>query len=84
MYRQNLRHTGKVEKPSLQQPKQRADARFQFQLMSQLGSTNEIDTSQNLTTWSPLTNIIVTNVPMDFIDWDATNFPSRFYRAVQQ
>ena len=34
MYRQNPRHTGKIEKPSLQQPKKRADANFEFERAS--------------------------------------------------
>src|SRR5207253_11067392 len=78
MYRQNARHTGKIEKPSLQQPKKRADANFQFQLYAQLGQTQTVQTSTDLTTWTCLTNVAVTNVPMDVVDLTASNSTSRF------
>ncbi len=84
MYRQNCRHTGKVEKPSLQQPKKRSDANFQFQLYAQLGQTQLIQTSTDLAAWISLTNVPVTDVPMDVVDLSASNFPSRFYRTVSQ
>jgi hypothetical protein len=81
MDRQNVRHTGKIEKPALQNPKRRADANFEFQLYAQLGGTNTVEATTNLTTWTSLTDIVITTVPMDFIDLTASNFPSRFYRA---
>ncbi len=82
MYRQNARHTGKVEKPSLQKPQKRADASFQFQLYAQLGETNTVQASPDLSSWTPLADVVITNVPTDFIDTDASNFPSRYYRAL--
>ena len=78
MYRQNPRHTGKIEKPSLQQPKKRADANFQFQLYAQIDQTQTVQTSTDLITWICLTNIAVTNVPMDVVDLGASNFLARF------
>ncbi len=84
MFRQNARHTGKVEKPSLQQPKKRADANFEFQLYAQIDQTQTVQTSTDLVTWSPLTNVAVTNVPMDVVDLCASNFPTRFYRTLSQ
>ena len=84
MYRQNARHTGKVEKPSIQQPQKRSDANFQFQLYAQLGQTQMIQTSTDLAAWISLTNVAITNVPMDVVDLSASNFPSRFYRSVSQ
>ena len=84
MYRQNARHTGKVEKPSLQQPKKRADANFEFQLYAQIDQTQTVQTSTDLVAWAPLTNIVVTNVPMDVVDLCASNFPTRFYRTLSQ
>jgi outer membrane protein assembly factor BamB len=82
MYRQNARHTGKMEKPSLQKPQKRADANFQFQVFGQISNTFTIEASTNLSDWTWLTNFALTNVPMDVLDLDATNFPLRFYRAV--
>jgi len=81
MYRQNARHTGKIEKPSLQQPKKRADANFEFQLYAQLGQTNVIETTTNLNTWTSLTSVVVTTVPQPVVDLTASNHPSRFYRS---
>ena len=84
MYRANARHTGKIERPSLEQPKKRADANFEFQLYAQIDQTQTVQTSTDLVSWSPLTNIAVTNVPMDVVDLCASNFPTRFYRTLSQ
>jgi hypothetical protein len=81
VYRQNARHTGKVEKPALKSPQRRSDANFQFELYGQLGQTNVIETTTNLNTWTSLTSIVVTTVPMDVVDLSASNSPSRFYRS---
>jgi outer membrane protein assembly factor BamB len=80
MYRQNPRHTGKLEKPVLNKPQKRSDGNFQFQLYSQLGQTNTVEGSSNLTVWTALTDIVVTNVPMEIVDLNASNFITRFYR----
>jgi hypothetical protein len=84
MYQQNARHTGKVEKPSLQQPKKRRDANLRFELYAQIGQTQTVQTSTDLATWTSLTNVAVTNIPTDVVDLSASNFPSRFYRTVSQ
>jgi len=82
MYHQNPRHTGKVEKPSLNKPQKRSDGGFQFELYGQLSNSYTVQTSTSLLSWCSLTSVLVTNVPMDVVDADATNFPSRFYRAL--
>ena len=82
MYRGNYRHTGKIEKPTLKQPKKRADATFEFQLYAQLGQTNVIETTTNLNTWTSLTSVVVTTVPQPVVDLIGSNFPSRLYRTV--
>ncbi len=69
---------------NLQQPKKRSDGNFQFQLYAQLGQTNTVQTSSNLSSWSSLMDIVMTNVPMDAVDLGASNFPSRFYRTLSQ
>jgi len=81
MYRQNPRHTGKVEKPSLQKPKKRSDNNFQFQLFGQISNTFNIEASTNLSTWTSLTSFVATTVPMDVLDLTASNAPMNFYRA---
>jgi outer membrane protein assembly factor BamB len=84
MYRQNLRHTGKVEQPALQKPKKRADANFEFQLAGETGQSYGIQRSADLFVWSTLTNLTATNPPATFVDLTASNYSSRFYRAVLQ
>jgi outer membrane protein assembly factor BamB len=81
MFHQNARHTGKVEKPSLQQPKRRGDGGFQFQLQGELGQGYSVLGSTNLNSWTSLTSFVATTVPVDVVDFTATNFPIRFYRA---
>jgi hypothetical protein len=84
MYRQNLRHTGKVEQPALQKPRKRADMNFEFQLAGETGQPYVIQRSADLFVWSSLTNLVATNPPATFVDLTASNYSSRFYRAVLQ
>jgi hypothetical protein len=70
-----------LDQPSVGQPQKRSDGNFQFQLNSWVGTTNTVESSSNLTTWSALTSVVVTNVPMPFVDLGASNFPTRFYRV---
>jgi hypothetical protein len=81
MYRQNPRHTGKVEKPLITPPQKRSDGSFDLQLFGQLGDPFTIQASTNLNTWTSLTSFVATTVPMEVVDFTATNFPVRFYRA---
>lgn len=83
MFRQNARHTGKVEKPVLKQLQKRSDSNFQFQLYAeQLGLTYSIEMSTNLSSWTSLASVVATTLPTDVADLTATNAPFRFYRAV--
>ena len=84
MYRQNARHTGRIEKASIKAPGKRADANFQFQLYAATGQTQTVQTSTDLVSWSSLTNVVVTNVPMDVVDLSASNAQMRFYRTRSQ
>jgi len=55
-------------------------------LLSLSGSSNttcRIDASTNLVNWTTLTNIPDTTGGIQFTDLSATNFPRRFYRALQ-
>jgi hypothetical protein len=67
--------------PTLNRPQKRADGNVQFQLNSWIGQTNTVESSSNLTTWLALTSVVVTNVPMPFVDLRASNVPTRFYRV---
>jgi outer membrane protein assembly factor BamB len=80
-FRQNLRNTGKVERPALNLPQKRSDGGFQFELQGELGQGYTVSGSTNLNTWTSLTSFVATIVPMDVVDFTATNFPVRFYRA---
>jgi hypothetical protein len=51
-------------------------------IMGLVGSTYEIDYSNNLTNWTALTNIILPSSPYLFIDTTSTYFSTRFYRAI--
>jgi hypothetical protein len=81
-FRQNLRNTGKVEKPVIKQPQKRSDSGFEFQLYPhELGSSYTIESSTNLSTWTSLTSFVATTLPTPVVDHTASNFPARFYRA---
>ena len=81
MYRQNLRHTGKVEKPSLAPPKRRADANFDIQVAGEIGQAYSIQSTRDFLKWDFMTNFVATVLPMTVSDLTATNAPTRFYRA---
>jgi hypothetical protein len=58
----------------------RTNNTFGFTLTGEAGRNYLIETSSNLTSWSPLQNILFTNSTMSFSDPNAASFPSRFYR----
>jgi outer membrane protein assembly factor BamB len=81
MFRQNPRHTGSVERPVLKQPQKRSDGGFHFQLYAQPGQALDIQTTADFVTWGSLTNLVVTNPPMDVLDLTAGSADLRYYRA---
>lgn len=60
MYRGNARHTGRIEKPSLQKPGKRSDANFEFHVNAQVGKGLTVEASTNLQTWNSLTSFVPT------------------------
>jgi hypothetical protein len=84
MYRQNARHTGKIEKPFLQEPKKRDDGNIEFQLFAQINQNQTVQASIDLVSWTEVANMMVTNVPMRVLDLSSTNFTTRFYRTVSR
>jgi outer membrane protein assembly factor BamB len=82
MYHQNPRRTGKIEKPALKQPQKRSDGNFQFELHAQVGQTQILQSSTDLANWGLLTSVVPAEVPTDVVDLAASNFQSRYYRAV--
>ncbi len=81
MYRGNAQHTGRIQKASLQKPRRRADANFEFEVFSQAGKDVAIESSTNLSAWSAFTNLVPVIVPEPVVDLSASNFPVKFYRA---
>src|SRR4029077_685612 len=53
-----------------------------FTLTGEAGRNYQLETSTNLTSWTPLQNILFTNSTMSFSDpnANASGVPSRFYR----
>ena len=57
---------------------------FQIQFLGSIGSNYVLQVSSNLMSWTPLfTNPATTNV-LNFMDSQSSNYPSRFYRVLQQ
>jgi regulation of enolase protein 1 (concanavalin A-like superfamily) len=57
---------------------------FQMQFAGSIGSNYVLQVSSNLVSWTPLfTNPATTNV-LNFMDQKSSNYPSRFYRVLQQ
>jgi len=56
---------------------------FSFDLSAAPGVTLVIETSTNLTVWTPLVTNVMADVPFHFSE-PATNFQRRFYRAKAQ
>src|SRR5579859_3388695 len=56
----------------------------QLEIVSDLGATNQIQTSTNLVvdSWVVLTNIVVSQSPYQFVDRGATAGEHRFYRVI--
>jgi hypothetical protein len=60
------------------------DGEVRVTLMGLAGQTYSVQASTNLSQWTDLTKVVLTNSFSQFFDHFATNFPQRFYRAAQQ
>ncbi|HON07340.1 MAG TPA: PPC domain-containing protein [Verrucomicrobiota bacterium] len=56
---------------------------FVFSANGLVGHYYEIQVSDDLLLWMPLTNITASGTTIEFVDSDATNFNRRFYRIVE-
>ena len=55
-----------------------------MQFIGSIGSNYVLQVSSNLVNWTPMfTNPATTNV-LNFMDSQSSNYPSRFYRVLQQ
>jgi hypothetical protein len=68
--------------PRLLSPARRVDGSFQLQLVGLANSNYVIQASSNLIDWQTLTTMSSTNGYLDYVDADAVNWNSRYYRAV--
>jgi hypothetical protein len=59
-----------------------ASNQFLFTLTGEVGRNYQLQASSNLVSWLTLTNVMMTNVTVPFIDAEAAKFPRRFYRIV--
>ena len=61
-----------------------SDGTFQLRFVGSIGSNYVLQASTDLSSWTPIaTNAATTNV-LFFVDPNASNYPSRFYRMLQQ
>jgi hypothetical protein len=60
------------------------DGEFQFTFSGAANTKYAIQTSTNLTAWTPLTNLTITTSSQKVSDPDAKNSRYRFYRAISQ
>jgi outer membrane protein assembly factor BamB len=84
MSRQNSRHTGKIERPSLHRPNKLPDGNVRFDVMSQIDAPFTIQRSTDLLNWSESTNLLCTSVPMKVVDPGGSNGVGKFYRVLFQ
>jgi hypothetical protein len=80
-YRQNLRNTGKVERPKLESPV-RAPDHFECLIFGELGGSYTVQGSTNLGAWTPLTNFLATTNRTRFVDPSPASATQNFYRVV--
>lgn len=55
---------------------------FQFTIMGALGTTNEVEASEDLKNWTSMGTLVNTDGAATFMDPTATNCTPRFYRAL--
>jgi outer membrane protein assembly factor BamB len=80
-YRQNLRNTGKVERPKLLSPVRTTDY-FECLVFGELGGSYTVQGSTNLGDWTPLTNFLATTNRTRFVDPLPVGATHNFYRVV--
>jgi hypothetical protein len=71
-----------VAQPYWANPRVGQDGVFSAELVGDAGVTNLIEVSENLSSWSPLTELVQTNALVPFVDSNATQSTNRYYRAL--
>jgi len=80
--RQNLRRTGRAERPSLAFPQKQSDAHFDLMITGELGQSYTVQSTTNFLNWINLTNFVATNVNTIISDRTVPISPARFYHVV--
>jgi hypothetical protein len=57
---------------------------YAISISGSVGQTWQVQSSLDLANWSPLATFVSTNSVMRFVDYEATNYERRFYRAMGQ
>jgi hypothetical protein len=60
-----------------------SDGRVRLEISGEVGEPLWIEQASQVSNWFPLTNITLSNSPVEFTDEDATNQPAKLYRAHQ-
>jgi outer membrane protein assembly factor BamB len=79
----NSRHTASVVRAALSSPVF-ANESFQFKISGLTNMPCAVCASQDLVTWTNIGSIALSGGATNFVDSNATNFPSRFYRGFPQ
>ncbi len=78
---QNLRHTGKVERPVPGPLARRPDGNFAIQFAGEPGQAYTVQKSADLANWVYHTNLVARGAQAVVTDLTATNAGTRFYRV---
>ena len=78
---QNLRHTGKVERPVPGPLARRSDGNFEIQFAGEPGQAYTVQKSADLANWVYHTNLVARGAQTVVADLTATNAGTRFYRV---
>jgi outer membrane protein assembly factor BamB len=80
MFRREPLHTARATQRAVSQPTLLPDGMFGMTLGTETGLTYRVQATVDFGSWTDLATFVPTNFTSQFIDFDATNFPSRFYR----
>jgi hypothetical protein len=73
---------GNVAAPRFISCRRDSSGKFSGTIQTEMDRFYELDVSSNLSNWSPLGNILATNISMPFVDTNSMVGAARFYRAV--
>jgi outer membrane protein assembly factor BamB len=80
MFRREPLHAARATQRAVSQPTLFPDGTFGMTLGTETGLTYRVQATVDLAGWTDIATFVPTNFRSQFIDFEATNFPSRFYR----